>query len=314
MCFSEILATTVRESKFSSYWKMTLMPIMSARPYCGERLRSTQDAERLSLPGESQALLPVPCASLVRMRAWSEQNPSARPFPVPPVDDRGRVLRGRRRHGTAFRCAARVSARYMSSAAGRGAAALSFWAAPRSNQRWRRERPRDRRHLATVTSTRRRSASVPTTWSISSPATRAAEPLPVFDLLHGMPGKPVAFTVNANVEVKLEQLDPPGSDQPMILVFRTAASTATRPRDSGVGEHPVGQRRGLRHRRRPRRRPAVRHAARPTGPGDRGLSAERIRAIQRRPPPGREFGLMSIVVGTSWRPTMACSPMLTVKL
>ena len=34
----------------------------------------------------------------------------------------------------------------------------------------------------------------------------AADPLPVFYLLHGMPGKPVAFTVNANVEVKLEQL------------------------------------------------------------------------------------------------------------
>ena len=34
----------------------------------------------------------------------------------------------------------------------------------------------------------------------------SSKPLPVFYLLHGMPGKPVAFTVNATIEVKLEQL------------------------------------------------------------------------------------------------------------
>ena len=47
----------------------------------------------------------------------------------------------------------------------------------------------------------------------------AADPLPVFYMLHGMPGKPVAFTVNANAEVKLEQLIHQGRIKPMILVF-----------------------------------------------------------------------------------------------
>jgi enterochelin esterase-like enzyme len=46
-----------------------------------------------------------------------------------------------------------------------------------------------------------------------------ADRLPVFYMLHGMPGKPVAFTVNANVEVKLERLIRRGRLRPMILVF-----------------------------------------------------------------------------------------------
>jgi enterochelin esterase-like enzyme len=46
-----------------------------------------------------------------------------------------------------------------------------------------------------------------------------SEPLPVCYLLHGMPGKPVAFTVNAEIEVKLERLIRQGQAAPMILVF-----------------------------------------------------------------------------------------------
>jgi enterochelin esterase-like enzyme len=44
-------------------------------------------------------------------------------------------------------------------------------------------------------------------------------PLPVFYLLHGMPGKPVAFTVNATIEVRLEQLIRERRAAPTILVF-----------------------------------------------------------------------------------------------
>jgi enterochelin esterase-like enzyme len=45
------------------------------------------------------------------------------------------------------------------------------------------------------------------------------QPLPAFYLLHGMPGKPVAFTVNADMEVRLEQLIRERQVNPMILVF-----------------------------------------------------------------------------------------------
>lgn len=44
-------------------------------------------------------------------------------------------------------------------------------------------------------------------------------PVPVFYMLHGMPGRPVAFTVNANIEVRLERLIHQGLVEPMILVF-----------------------------------------------------------------------------------------------
>ncbi len=43
--------------------------------------------------------------------------------------------------------------------------------------------------------------------------------LPVFYMLHGMPGRPLAFTVNANVETKLATLIRDHRVAPMILVF-----------------------------------------------------------------------------------------------
>jgi enterochelin esterase-like enzyme len=43
--------------------------------------------------------------------------------------------------------------------------------------------------------------------------------LPVFYGLHGMPGRPLAFTVNADIEPRLEQLIAAGRVPPMILVF-----------------------------------------------------------------------------------------------
>ena len=54
--------------------------------------------------------------------------------------------------------------------------------------------------------------------------------LPVFYMLHGMPGRPLAFTVNAHVEVRLEKLIRARRVQPMILVFpdgRIDGRTAT---------------------------------------------------------------------------------------
>ena len=48
-----------------------------------------------------------------------------------------------------------------------------------------------------------------------SPARR----LPVFYMLHGMPGRPVAFNLNAHVEAKLEGLIRQHRASPMILVF-----------------------------------------------------------------------------------------------
>lgn len=48
-----------------------------------------------------------------------------------------------------------------------------------------------------------------------SPAHR----LPVFYGLHGMPGRPLAFTVDANIEARLELLIAQGRVAPMILVF-----------------------------------------------------------------------------------------------
>lgn len=44
-------------------------------------------------------------------------------------------------------------------------------------------------------------------------------PLPVFYLLHGLPGKPVAFTVNADIEVRLQRLIAERRAVPMILAF-----------------------------------------------------------------------------------------------
>ena len=68
-----------------------------------------------------------------------------------------------------------------------------------------------------------------------------ARRLPVFYMLHGMPGRPLAFTVNANVETKLEDLIRQHHVQPMILVFpdgRIGGRTAT---DSEWANTPEGR-------------------------------------------------------------------------
>jgi enterochelin esterase-like enzyme len=46
-----------------------------------------------------------------------------------------------------------------------------------------------------------------------------SRPLPVFYGLHGMPGRPLAFTVNAAIEPRLQLLIAQGRVPPMILVF-----------------------------------------------------------------------------------------------
>ncbi len=48
---------------------------------------------------------------------------------------------------------------------------------------------------------------------------RSTRRLPVLYLLHGMPGKPTAFTVHAEIEVRLERLIEEGHVAPLILVF-----------------------------------------------------------------------------------------------
>ncbi|HSC04288.1 MAG TPA: alpha/beta hydrolase-fold protein [Solirubrobacteraceae bacterium] len=48
---------------------------------------------------------------------------------------------------------------------------------------------------------------------------KVSRPLPVFYMLHGMPGRPLAFTVDAGVEAKLEALIREHLAKPMILVF-----------------------------------------------------------------------------------------------
>ena len=68
----------------------------------------------------------------------------------------------------------------------------------------------------------------------------AADPLPVFYMLHGMPGKPVAFTVNANAEVKLEQLIHQGRIKPMILVFPDGRIDGRSASDSEWANTPSG--------------------------------------------------------------------------
>jgi enterochelin esterase-like enzyme len=68
-----------------------------------------------------------------------------------------------------------------------------------------------------------------------------ARPLPVFYLLHGMPGRPLAFTVNASIETRLEKLIARNVVQPMILVFpdgRIGERTAT---DSEWANTPAGR-------------------------------------------------------------------------
>ena len=67
-----------------------------------------------------------------------------------------------------------------------------------------------------------------------------ARRLPVFYLLHGMPGRPQAFTVNASIESRLEGLIARHAVQPMVLVLpdgRIGGRTAT---DSEWANTPAG--------------------------------------------------------------------------
>ncbi len=68
----------------------------------------------------------------------------------------------------------------------------------------------------------------------------AADRLPVFYMLHGMPGKPVAFTVNANVEVRLERLIRERRVAPMILVFPDGRINGRTASDSEWANTPSG--------------------------------------------------------------------------
>ena len=68
-----------------------------------------------------------------------------------------------------------------------------------------------------------------------------ARRLPVFYLLHGMPGRPEAFIANASIETRLEKLIARHAVQPMILVFpdgRIGGRTAT---DSEWANTPAGR-------------------------------------------------------------------------
>ena len=69
---------------------------------------------------------------------------------------------------------------------------------------------------------------------------RARRPLPVSYMLHGMPGKPVAFTVNANVEVNLETLIHQRRVSPMILVFPDGRIDGRTQSDSEWANTPSG--------------------------------------------------------------------------
>jgi enterochelin esterase-like enzyme len=69
-----------------------------------------------------------------------------------------------------------------------------------------------------------------------SPARR----LPVFYMLHGMPGKPTAFTVNAEVEVRLERLIHEGRIAPMILVSPDGRIDGNTQSDSEWANTPSG--------------------------------------------------------------------------
>ena len=68
----------------------------------------------------------------------------------------------------------------------------------------------------------------------------AADRLPVFYMLHGMPGKPLAFTVNANVEVRLERLIRERRIAPMILVFPDGRIDGRTASDSEWANTPSG--------------------------------------------------------------------------
>ncbi|MFZ0088884.1 MAG: alpha/beta hydrolase-fold protein [Solirubrobacteraceae bacterium] len=64
--------------------------------------------------------------------------------------------------------------------------------------------------------------------------------LPVFYMLHGMPGRPLAFTVNADVEVRLERLIKERRIAPMILVFPDGRIDGRTSSDSEWANTPAG--------------------------------------------------------------------------
>jgi enterochelin esterase-like enzyme len=65
--------------------------------------------------------------------------------------------------------------------------------------------------------------------------------LPVFYMLHGMPGRPLAFTVNAGVEPKLEKLIRRHRIRPMILVFPDGRIDGRTHTDSEWANTPSGR-------------------------------------------------------------------------
>jgi len=68
-----------------------------------------------------------------------------------------------------------------------------------------------------------------------------ARPLPVFYGLHGMPGRPLAFTVDADIEPRLESLIAQGRVAPMILVFPDGRIDGRIDSDSEWANTPSGQ-------------------------------------------------------------------------
>jgi enterochelin esterase-like enzyme len=65
--------------------------------------------------------------------------------------------------------------------------------------------------------------------------------LPVFYGLHGMPGRPLAFTINADIEPRLESLIAEGRVRPMILVFPDGRINGRIDSDSEWANTPSGR-------------------------------------------------------------------------
>jgi enterochelin esterase-like enzyme len=68
-----------------------------------------------------------------------------------------------------------------------------------------------------------------------------SRPLPVFYGLHGMPGRPLAFTVDADIEPRLELLIAQGRVPPMILVFPDGRIAGQISSDSEWANTPSGR-------------------------------------------------------------------------
>ena len=70
---------------------------------------------------------------------------------------------------------------------------------------------------------------------------KVAHPLPVFYMLHGMPGRPLAFTANAGVESRLQALIHEHLASPMILVFPDGRIDENTQSDSEWANTPSGR-------------------------------------------------------------------------